>query len=41
MKSKEYIIFDLDGTLSDPGEGIVGSLAHALKQFGIEASPES
>jgi len=40
MKIKEYIIFDLDGTLSDPGEGIVGSLAHALKQFGIEASPE-
>jgi phosphoglycolate phosphatase len=29
-------LFDLDGTLSDPSEGITKSVAHALKYFGIE-----
>lgn len=31
------IFFDLDGTLTDPGEGITNSVAYALKKFGIEA----
>lgn len=31
-----YILFDLDGTLSDPGEGITRSVAYALAHFGIE-----
>ena len=32
----DYILFDLDGTLTDPGEGITNSVAYALKKFGIE-----
>ena len=40
MKERKYILFDLDGTLSDPGEGIIGSLALALKHYGIEGDPE-
>ena len=35
----EYIFFDLDGTLTDPGEGITNSVAHALRRFGIEPPP--
>lgn len=31
-----YILFDLDGTLTDPGIGITNSVAHALRYFGIE-----
>lgn len=34
--SYEYVLFDLDGTLTDPGEGITNSVAYALKKFGIE-----
>lgn len=30
------ILFDLDGTLTDPGEGITNSVAYALKKYGIE-----
>src|SRR5690554_7311346 len=40
MKERKHIIFDLDGTLSDPGEGIINSLHHALKSFGIEGDPQ-
>lgn len=32
---KNYLLFDLDGTLTDSGEGIMNSVAYALKQFGI------
>ena len=32
----EYLLFDLDGTLTDPAEGITNSVAYALKKFGIE-----
>lgn len=32
----QYYFFDLDGTLTDPGEGITNSVAYALKHFGIE-----
>lgn len=32
----EYILFDLDGTLTDPKEGITKSVQYALKHFGIE-----
>ncbi len=31
----QVILFDLDGTLTDPGEGITNSVAHALKRLGI------
>lgn len=30
------VLFDLDGTLTDPGEGITNSVAYALNKFGIE-----
>lgn len=36
MKDYDIILFDLDGTLTDPGEGITKSVAHALFRFGIE-----
>ena len=32
----KYILLDLDGTLTDPGEGITNSVAHALEKWGIE-----
>lgn len=31
-----YLLFDLDGTLTDPKEGITTSVQYALKAFGIE-----
>ncbi|MEN8078935.1 HAD family hydrolase [Clostridioides difficile] len=33
---KKYILFDLDGTIIDPKEGITKSVAYALNKFGIE-----
>lgn len=33
---KKIILFDLDGTLTDPGMGITNSVMHALKRYGIE-----
>ena len=35
MKEYEYILFDLDGTITDPKEGITKSVAYALESFGI------
>lgn len=35
MKSYKYILFDLDGTLTDPKEGITKSVAYALESYGI------
>lgn len=35
----KVILFDLDGTLTDPGLGITNSVAYALRHYGIE--PES
>ena len=32
----EYVLFDLDGTLTDPEEGITESIRYALSSFGIE-----
>lgn len=32
------VLFDLDGTLTDPGEGITNSVAYALKKYGIGVS---
>lgn len=31
----EYILFDLDGTITDSGEGITKSVEYALRSFGI------
>ena len=30
-----YLLFDLDGTLTDPGEGITNAVRYALEKFGI------
>ncbi|MBQ7380461.1 MAG: HAD family hydrolase [Clostridia bacterium] len=35
------IFFDLDGTLTDPAEGITNSVAYALEKFGIKVSDRS
>lgn len=32
----QTILFDLDGTLTDPGEGITNSVAYALEKFDIK-----
>ena len=32
----KYFLFDLDGTLTDPGLGITNSVMYALKKFGID-----
>lgn len=37
---RDFVLFDLDGTLTDPREGITKSAAHALAYFGIHADPE-
>ena len=36
--SLEYILFDLDGTLTDPAIGITNAVMHALKKYGIAVS---
>ena len=33
-----HLLFDLDGTLTDPGEGITNSVAYALKKRDIEVT---
>jgi phosphoglycolate phosphatase len=38
MKNFKYILFDLDGTITDPGEGITNSVAYSLKTYGIEVA---
>jgi len=35
MKKYDTILFDLDGTLTDPAIGITNSVMHALKKYGI------
>ena len=34
--NKKYILFDLDGTLTDPMKGITKSVRYALNYYGIE-----
>lgn len=34
----QYILFDLDGTLTDPGVGITNSVAYALNKLGIKVA---
>ncbi|WP_293898000.1 MULTISPECIES: HAD-IA family hydrolase [unclassified Sphingobacterium] len=38
MKSYKHILFDLDGTLTDPAEGITKCIAYALESKGIQTS---
>ena len=35
MKNYDVVLFDLDGTLTDPAVGITNSVMHALKKYGI------
>ena len=37
----KYILFDLDGTLTDPGIGITNAVMYALKKFNIEVPDRS
>ena len=36
----DIVLFDLDGTLTDPGQGIKNSVIHSLRKYGIEADYE-
>lgn len=36
-----YLLFDLDGTLTDPAEGITNCVSYALSHFGIDAAPDT
>ena len=38
---KKVILFDLDGTLTDPGVGITNSVMYALEKYGITVSDKS
>lgn len=37
----QHVIFDLDGTITEPAEGIIGGVVYALKQFGITVSDQT
>jgi phosphoglycolate phosphatase len=37
----QHLLFDLDGTLTDPGDGITACLAHALAAMGQSAPPRA
>lgn len=39
LKFKNYL-FDLDGTLTDPGVGIRNSIKYALRKFGLPCPPD-
>lgn len=36
----KYILFDLDGTLDDPFEGICGGVQYAMEKFGVKTEKE-
>ena len=38
IKNIEYILFDLDGTITDPFEGITKSVEYSLEKFGIKVA---
>ena len=37
----KYLLFDLDGTITDPKEGITKSVQYALSKLGIEENCEN
>ncbi len=39
MNRIKNVLFDLDGTLTDPAEGITNSLMHAQRRLGMPVSP--
>ena len=40
MSKYKHVLFDLDGTLDDPFEGITKSVQYAMRKFGVEADRE-
>lgn len=40
MKNKEYILFDLDGTITDSKEGILTAVKYAMDAYGIKEEDE-
>ncbi len=41
MSKYKYILFDLDGTITEPFKGISGGIIHALNKFGVEVPENS
>jgi len=41
MRQAACVLFDLDGTLTDPAAGIVGCIQHALRSLGAPVPPAS
>ncbi len=41
MSNYKLVLFDLDGTLTDPAEGITNSVEYALKKMGITVENKS
>ena len=41
VSGKRIALFDLDGTLTDPGIGITNSVIYALDKYGIHVSDRS
>jgi phosphoglycolate phosphatase len=39
--SRQTVLFDLDGTLTDPGEGIINSFLYALSKTGVRQLPDA
>lgn len=37
FKDKTYILFDLDGTITESGEGIIKGIRHSMKKMGMES----
>jgi len=37
----QYLLFDLDGTITDPGIGITNSVAYALEKYNIKIKDKS
>lgn len=41
MKQYNYFLFDLDGTITDPAEGITNSVVYSLQKYGIEVKDKT
>jgi phosphoglycolate phosphatase len=41
LKQYNYFLFDLDGTITDPAEGITNSVAYALQKYDIEVKDKT
>ncbi|MBO5873347.1 MAG: HAD family hydrolase [Clostridia bacterium] len=41
MKKYSTVLFDLDGTITDPAEGITNSVAYALQKYGIRVEDKT